>query len=93
MSPCSVGEDWVFLALLGIIVAVISFCMDYTILLCNQVRGAIFSGSWYFFPVASIIWQIFFAVEPGPRTLGLHENCENCAIGMIKHISYKHTVL
>ena len=66
VSPCSVGEDWVFLALLGIIVAVISFCMDYTILLCNQVRGAIFSGSWYFFPVASIIWQIFFLLSPGP---------------------------
>jgi hypothetical protein len=34
----SVGEDWVFLAILGIIVATISFCMDYLILVCNQVR-------------------------------------------------------
>jgi hypothetical protein len=33
-----VGEDWVFLAILGIIVATISFCMDYLILVCNQVR-------------------------------------------------------
>jgi hypothetical protein len=35
----SVGEDWVFLAILGIIVATISFCMDYLILVCNQVRS------------------------------------------------------
>ena len=33
----SVGEDWVFLAILGIIVAIISFCMDYLILVLNQV--------------------------------------------------------
>ena len=30
-----IGEDWVFLALLGIIMAVISFMMDYGISICN----------------------------------------------------------
>ena len=30
-----IGEDWVFLALLGIIMAVISFAMDYGISVCN----------------------------------------------------------
>ncbi len=29
-----IGEDWIFLALLGIIMAVISFVMDYVINLC-----------------------------------------------------------
>jgi hypothetical protein len=43
----SVGEDWVFLAILGIIVATISFCMDYLILVCNQVREhAHCTGRW-----------------------------------------------
>lgn len=30
-----IGEDWVFLALLGSIMAVISFAMDYGISICN----------------------------------------------------------
>ena len=30
-----IGEDWVFLALLGIIMAVISYTMDYGIYMCN----------------------------------------------------------
>ena len=34
---CRMGEDWVFLALLGIIMALVSFAMDYTISACNQV--------------------------------------------------------
>ena len=37
-----IGEDWVFLALLGITVAVISYAMDYTISMC-------FSGIIYTF--------------------------------------------
>ena len=33
-----IGEDWVFLALLGIIMAIISFAMDYGISKCNMSR-------------------------------------------------------
>ena len=33
-----IGEDWVFLALLGIIMALVSFAMDYTISLCGHAR-------------------------------------------------------
>ena len=33
-----IGEDWAFLALLGIIMAVLSFIMDYTIAMCNHAR-------------------------------------------------------
>jgi hypothetical protein len=36
------GEDWVFLALLGIIMALVSFAMDYTISACNQVFNFFF---------------------------------------------------
>ena len=32
------GEDWVFLAILGLIMALVSFAMDYTIALCNNAR-------------------------------------------------------
>jgi chloride channel 2 len=31
-----IGEDWVFLALLGIIVAMFSYIMDYGIVMCNN---------------------------------------------------------
>lgn len=31
-----IGEDWVFLALLGIIVAMLSYIMDYGIVMCNN---------------------------------------------------------
>lgn len=31
-----VGEDWVFLALLGVIMALISFTMDFGIYMCNS---------------------------------------------------------
>lgn len=30
------GEDWVFLAMLGILMAIISFCMDWGIGVCNK---------------------------------------------------------
>ena len=32
------GEDWVFLAILGVIMALVSFAMDYTIAVCNNAR-------------------------------------------------------
>ena len=33
-----IGEDWVFLGLLGVIMALVSFLMDYTISMCNNAR-------------------------------------------------------
>ena len=33
-----IGEDWMFLALLGMIMAVLSFIMDYTIAMCGHAR-------------------------------------------------------
>src|SRR5207245_570762 len=35
-SFAKLGEDWVFLAILGIIMALISFLMDYGIAVCNS---------------------------------------------------------
>ena len=31
-----IGEDWVFLAILGVLMACISFIMDYGIAMCNK---------------------------------------------------------
>ena len=42
-----IGEDWVFLALLGIIMAVLSYMMDYGIMMCNT--GKIRNGNKYLF--------------------------------------------
>ena len=33
-----IGEDWVFLAVLGLLMALVSFGMDFTIVLCNMAR-------------------------------------------------------
>jgi chloride channel 2 len=35
-SFAKIGEDWVFLALLGIIMALLSFAMDYGVSMCNS---------------------------------------------------------
>ena len=34
-SFAKIGEDWVFLAILGIVMAVISFAMDYGVSMCD----------------------------------------------------------
>lgn len=36
-----IGEDWVFLALLGIVMALISYIMDYGVVLCGQGKAII----------------------------------------------------
>lgn len=38
------GEDWIFLALLGIIMALISYAMDRGISMCNNGQSTLFSG-------------------------------------------------
>lgn len=37
-----IGEDWVFLALLGIIMALISYIMDYGVALCGTGTSSLF---------------------------------------------------
>lgn len=34
-----VGEDWIFLILLGLLMALVSWVMDYTIAFCQQGEG------------------------------------------------------
>ena len=50
-----IGEDWVFLALLGMIMALVSFAMDYSISICNQAR------LWLVKDLVSNIWLQFLA--------------------------------
>ena len=50
-----IGEDWVFLALLGMIMALVSFAMDYSISICNKAR------LWLVKDLVSNIWLQFMA--------------------------------
>ena len=50
-----IGEDWVFLGLLGMIMALVSFAMDYTISMCNLAR------LWLVKDLVSNIWVQFLA--------------------------------
>merc|ERR1719167_248330 len=50
-----IGEDWVFLALLGVIMALVSFAMDYSISICNKAR------LWLVKDLVSNIWLQFMA--------------------------------
>jgi chloride channel 2 len=52
------GEDWVFLAMLGILMAIISFCMDWGISICNRARIWLFTDLDYSITVQYFAWII-----------------------------------
>lgn len=74
------GEDWVFLALLGIIMAFISFLMDRGISMCNQARGWLYKDlathpvlqyiAWVSLPVFLILFSAGFAHIVAPQSIG-----------------------
>jgi len=75
-----IGEDWVFLAALGVIMALISFAMDYTISLCNKSRlwlvrdlvshpGLQFLA-WTSLPVFLILFAAGFVHIVAPQAIG-----------------------
>ena len=47
-----IGEDWIFLALLGSIMALLSYIMDYGVSLCNTGEDTIF-----------LFMQVFFLID------------------------------
>jgi chloride channel 2 len=53
-----IGEDWVFLALLGVIMALVSFVMDYTISMCNNVGPTISDVRYYLFDPQARLWLV-----------------------------------
>lgn len=74
------GEDWVFLALLGIIMAIISFIMDTGISMCNSARIWLYNdltshpaaqyASWVCLPVTLILFSAGFVHLVAPQSIG-----------------------
>ncbi|XP_066251940.1 chloride channel protein 2 isoform X2 [Euwallacea similis] len=74
------GEDWVFLALLGIIMALISFIMDSGIFICNAARLWLYNdltrhpaaqyAAWVFLPVTLILFSAGFVHLVAPQSIG-----------------------
>ncbi|XP_065159562.1 chloride channel protein 2 isoform X3 [Atheta coriaria] len=74
------GEDWVFLALLGLIMAVLSFIMDRGISMCNKARIWLFRdltdhplaqyAAWVSLPVCLILFSAGFVHLVAPQSIG-----------------------
>ncbi|KAF7286626.1 chloride channel protein 2 isoform X2 [Rhynchophorus ferrugineus] len=74
------GEDWVFLALLGIIMAILSFIMDNGISMCNSARIWLYNdltdhpaaqyAAWVCLPVTLILFSAGFAHLVAPQSIG-----------------------
>jgi len=75
-----IGEDWVFLAALGIIMALVSFAMDYTINICNQARLWLVTDlasniglqylAWVSLPVFLVLFSAGFVHVVAPQAIG-----------------------
>merc|ERR1719309_1361276 len=75
-----IGEDWVFLALLGMIMALVSWVMDYSIAACNKARlwlakdlidnlGLQFLA-WVGLPVFLVLFSAGFVHVVAPQAIG-----------------------
>ena len=74
------GEDWVFLAILGLIMALVSFAMDYTIALCNNARLWLTQDLvanvylqflfWVLLPTCLILFSTGFVHVVAPQAIG-----------------------
>lgn len=76
------GEDWVFLALLGIIMACLSFLIDRGIGICNSARGWLYKDlnldniaaeyfAWICLPVTLILFAAGWTHLIGPQAVGM----------------------
>ncbi|XP_019766812.2 chloride channel protein 2 isoform X1 [Dendroctonus ponderosae] len=74
------GEDWVFLALLGVIMAVLSFIMDSGISMCSSARLWLYNdlssnpaaqyASWVILPLTLILFSTGFVHLVAPQSIG-----------------------
>ncbi|XP_076183034.1 chloride channel protein 2 isoform X5 [Ptiloglossa arizonensis] len=74
------GEDWVFLALLGVIMALISYAMDRGISMCNNARIWLYQDlthhpalqylAWVVLPVCLILFSAGFVHIVAPQSIG-----------------------
>ncbi|CAL4103250.1 unnamed protein product, partial [Meganyctiphanes norvegica] len=75
-----VGEDWVFLAMLGVFMAIVSFVMDYGIAICNKARIWLYKDlathtalqyiAWVSLPVFLILFSAGFVHILAPQAVG-----------------------
>ena len=76
-----IGEDWVFLALLGIIMAIVSYVMDEGISHCNQARRLLYKEidednillkyvAWVSLPVFLVLFAAGFVHIMAPQAIG-----------------------
>ncbi|XP_057189179.1 chloride channel protein 2a isoform X3 [Triplophysa rosa] len=86
MSRCKkflisrVGEDWIFLILLGLVMALVSWAMDYTIAFCQQAQKWMYGGlhsnmllqylAWVTYPVVLITFSAGFTQILAPQAVG-----------------------
>ena len=74
------GEDWVFLAVLGVIMAVVSFIMDYGIETCNHSRLWLYEHlgdhiilqyfAWVLLPIFLVLFSAGFVHVMAPQAIG-----------------------
>ena len=75
-----IGAEWVFLLLLGIIMALLSFAMDYAIQKCQKAHYWLYTElrdyiilqylAWVFFPLSFIIFSVGFVHVVSPQAIG-----------------------
>ncbi|XP_066475867.1 chloride channel protein 2 isoform X1 [Tiliqua scincoides] len=75
-----VGEDWIFLILLGLLMALVSWAMDFTIATCLQAQQWMYGGldaniflqymAWVTYPVVLITFSAGFTQILAPQAVG-----------------------
>uniref|UniRef100_A0A8C6UXF9 Chloride channel 2c n=1 Tax=Neogobius melanostomus TaxID=47308 RepID=A0A8C6UXF9_9GOBI len=75
-----VGEDWIFLILLGLVMALVSWVMDFCIAMCLQARKWMYGGlesnvflqylAWVTYPVVLITFSAGFTQILAPQAVG-----------------------
>ena len=75
-----IGAEWVFLLLLGIIMALLSFAMDYTIQKCQKAHYWLYTElqnyvvlqyfAWVFFPLTFVVFSVGFVHVVSPQAIG-----------------------
>nr|XP_023018406.1 chloride channel protein 2 [Leptinotarsa decemlineata] len=74
------GEDWVFLALLGVIMAILSFILDRGVAMCNNARLWLYRdltqhpasqfAAWSLLPVCLVLFSAGFVQLVAPQAIG-----------------------
>ncbi|XP_041420675.1 chloride channel protein 2 isoform X2 [Xenopus laevis] len=75
-----IGEDWIFLILLGLLMALVSWTMDFTIAICLQAHKWMYGGldnnvflqylAWITYPVVLITFSAGFTQILAPQAVG-----------------------